>query len=448
MRQVQTLQPAMDDSFMPHQIKNHVILPLLAVVLFLGSPGIQHAHEPVATQPSTAQPADTLDAHDCLAIANNLMAEDNFPRAVIYFQAARDRAGKDDRDIKSAAKLALDRLDLLGQTPPRLSVHEWLQGSMPPGSTLQGKVLLLFFFESIDPEAKHIIDAMNSLHDRNRKNDFELIGIASVLGDDEHQQPADIRQFVSDQRIPFRVALDEGGVMTLHTYKGRSLPHYALIDRAGRVRRLGGYSPNEIDFAVRKLLVESPDMALPGSTCVMPPSRDGRELIDTRAPRLTQKTWTNTPDNLPPNPQGKVRLIRFLMSDCPYCRATSPALNRIHTDYADKGLLVVGIYHPKPRPRDVPDDEFRRAIRRLEASFPCTIDADWAYLEKIWLESGTAKKGPAREFTSASFLLDKKGRIRYVHPGPDFFPSDKPEHARQNQDYLDLRAGIEKLLSE
>ncbi len=395
---------------------------------------------------ATSQPVDSPPANfsseECLAVGRELLEQDNFPRARAWFEAALDRDSKPA--AASEAKLALERLELLGRFAPRLSVKEWIQGAPPSAQRLGGKVLVIFFFEAIDPAVKHAVSEMNVLVENNRKNDFEAIGIASVLGEVEHQQPGDIRSYLADERIKYRVGIDDGGVLSLHAYKGKGVPHYAVIDRAGRVRRLGVYSPAEIDFAVRKLLAESPDTRLPGERLVMPQSREGRELIDTRAPRLKSDVWANTTDNRPPEILGRPRLVRFFMSNCPYCRASAPALNRIHRDFAGKGLQVIGVYHPKPEPRAVSEDEFRRAVRQLELEFPCTVDADWSFLRRLWLDAGDGH----REFTSATFLIDRRGRIRFVHPGPDFFPSDKPENARQNDDYEAVRAGVEKLLSE
>lgn len=397
---------------------------------------------------TTSRPVDSdavpmeYSAERCLEIALELQHRDNYPRAKAWFQAALDRS--QNKQSTDSAKLALERLELLGKVAPRLSVAEWVQGMAPSGPRLAGKVIVIFFFEIIDPDMKHDVLEMNALAARNEKSDFELIGIASVLGETEYQQQADIQQYLTDEHINFRVGIDDGGVLTLNTYKGKCVPHYAIIDRAGRVRRLGEYTPMEIDFTVRQFLAESPRKKLPGEHRIMPQSREGRELIDTPAPRLKGESWANTKDNQPPDILGKPRLIRFFMGDCPYCRASAPALSRIYEDYRDQGLAVIGVYHPKPQPRDVPDAEFRQAVRRLEFEFPCTVDADWSYLKKLWLEAG---KG-GREYSSVSFLIDRKGRIRYIHPGPDFFPSEDPAKSRQNEDYEAVRAAIEKVLSE
>jgi hypothetical protein len=38
--------------------------------------------------------------------------------------------------------------------------------------------------------------------------------------------------------------------------------------------------------------------------------------------------------------------------------------------------------------------------------------------------------------------------IRYVHPGPDFFPSTDPDSARQNADFRAIEQAIVALLAE
>ncbi|HWL94354.1 MAG TPA: TlpA disulfide reductase family protein [Phycisphaerae bacterium] len=410
--------------------------------------------QPADSTPIVGGPALNLSPEECLAVAEELLAEDNYPRSRLWYEAAKGRAEKIEirnaeerawkKDFVGACDAALKRLDLLGKFAPRLTVSEWIQGGAPISSALANKVVVVFFFETIDPESKHAVAEMNALVERNRGKDFDAVGIACVLNDPIYQQPADIRQYLVDERITFRVGIDDGGILTLHTYKGLAVPHYAVIDRAGRLRKLGPLSPEQVDHAVRRLLADKASAGLPGESGPMPQSRAGREMIDERAPALPDSLWANTLDNLPPEMVGNPRLIRFLMDQCPFCRATAPALNRIHRDYAGRGLAVIGVFHPKPDPRPVSEREFRAAIRRLEVDFPCTLDAEWKFLRKIWLDAGHGQ----REFTSASFLLDKHGRIRFVHPGPDFFPSDDPAKSRQNEDYRAIRAAIEKVLSE
>lgn len=431
------------------------LVAVLAIVLaskwslFAEQPTAQPELEsPTTTQPATSQPSavpDELSAEECLQTAGLLLSSDNFPRARLWYQAAADRAKSNTH--RQAAKTALDQLELLGQVAPKLSVRDWIQGGRPIPRALEGKVIVMFFFEIIDPETKHAVAEINTLIERHRGRDVEVVGFACVLGDEVYQQPDDIRQYLSDEGIGFRVGIDDGGVMTLNTYKGKAVPHIVVIDRAARVRRIG-LPAADVDFTVRKLLAEQANHTLPGEHRVMPQSRAGRELIDTRAPKLSSDAWANTPDDAPPILDARPRLVRFLTDDCAYCRSTIPALNRLHRDYAERGLMVIGVYHPKPRPRAVGAEEFRAMVRRMEIEFPCALDADWTWLRRAWLDAGDRRTRETRDYTSASLLIDKRGRIRFVHPGPDFFPSENPERARQNEDYKDIRAAIEKVLSE
>ena len=46
--------------------------------------------------------------------------------------------------------------------------------------------------------------------------------------------------------------------------------------------------------------------------------------------------------------------------------------------------------------------------------------------------------------TSASFVIDRRGRVAHVHPGPEFYPTDDPSRARQDRDFRALRAAIRR----
>ena len=68
------------------------------------------------------------------------------------------------------------------------------------------------------------------------------------------------------------------------------------------------------------------------------------------------------------------------------------------------------------------------------------IDGDWSQLEKWWL--GTGK----RQATSVSFLVDVEGVVRFVHPGPVLFQSDKKENTyMENIEYIKRETLTEKL---
>ena len=70
--------------------------------------------------------------------------------------------------------------------------------------------------------------------------------------------------------------------------------------------------------------------------------------------------------------------------------------------FAANGLVVVGMYTPKPRPRAVTLDEVRGYVKAYGFTFPVAIDADWAALHELWLDRLAEAK-----FTSATLLIDR-----------------------------------------
>jgi peroxiredoxin len=158
-------------------------------------------------------------------------------------------------------------------------------------------------------------------------------------------------------------------------------------------------------------------------------------------PAKTPEKWVQGGPLTLADLRGKVVLIRFFMdADCPLCRGTAPALNEFHGEFASRGLVVVGMYTPKPRPRPVTAEKAREYVEAYEFQFPVAVDDDWSALRKLWLD-----RVPDAEYTSASLLIDRDGILRHVHEGGLFSKDAGPEARR---DYEQMRAAIEKLLAE
>lgn len=131
---------------------------------------------------------------------------------------------------------------------------------------------------------------------------------------------------------------------------------------------------------------------------------------------------------------GKVILIRWWTApECPYCKATAPALNEFHKKYSKQGLQVIGIYHHKS---DTPLNikKVKAKAQEYGFEFPIAVDPDWRTLQQWWLKEND------RRWTSVSFLVDRKGMIRFVHPGGEYLAGDS--------DYKELKEKIEELLAE
>jgi peroxiredoxin len=98
-----------------------------------------------------------------------------------------------------------------------------------------------------------------------------------------------------------------------------------------------------------------------------------------------------------------------------------------------KGLRVIGIYHHKqPTPMD--PQQVAEQAAEFGFKFPVAVDPGWRTLKRWWLD------GHERGFTSVSFLLDRRGVIRHIHPGRQYVKGDA--------DHAAMKAKIVELLAE
>ena len=138
---------------------------------------------------------------------------------------------------------------------------------------------------------------------------------------------------------------------------------------------------------------------------------EGQELVGVPAPPLEITDWVKGGPLTLEDLRGRVVLIRWWSGPgCPYCGPAASYLNSWHERYEPGGLSVVGLYHHKstvPLTREY----VRGLIEGLGFHFSVGIDTDWRTLKRWWLERHE------RSFTSVTFLLDKDGVIRMVHPG-------------------------------
>jgi thiol-disulfide isomerase/thioredoxin len=140
------------------------------------------------------------------------------------------------------------------------------------------------------------------------------------------------------------------------------------------------------------------------------------------APDFQAKVWLNSPPLDLARLHGKVILVDFWDYTCINCIRTFSFLRRWNELYGPDGLIIIGVHTPEfvfaKNPANVAN-----AVRRFGFSFPVVLDND----ETIW----NAFRNVA---WPADFLIDKDGRIAYVHIGEG--------------DYGDTELAIRKLLKE
>lgn len=160
----------------------------------------------------------------------------------------------------------------------------------------------------------------------------------------------------------------------------------------------------------------------------------GEDLLQTPASPWKVSSWFNSQPLELKDLKGKVILVRWWTApECPYCSASAPALNEFYELYHEKGLELIGLYHHKSY-KPLQKEDVERYAHEFGFQFPIAIDDDWQTLRSWWLDKGN------QEWTSVTFLLDRQGLIRHIHPGGQYVKGDEV--------YQELQRMIETLLKE
>ena len=170
---------------------------------------------------------------------------------------------------------------------------------------------------------------------------------------------------------------------------------------------------------------------------VTPAKQPVEALIGTTPPPWHVERWMNSPPLSLAQLRGQVVMVRWWTAECPYSSATAPALRKFDQDFGGKGLRVVGIYHHK---EETPFDPavYEATAKKYQFTFPVAFDPDWKTLES-WLHDAKGREVDTG-WTSVTFLLDKHGVIRHVHPGGSLVEGEPG--------FTQMRAAVEKLLAE
>ncbi len=168
----------------------------------------------------------------------------------------------------------------------------------------------------------------------------------------------------------------------------------------------------------------------------------GADWIGRPAPEWSFDRWTRGSPRSLASLRGKVVLLRWWTDECPYCAATLPALEKVSGRDAENGLVVIGVFHPKP-PRPVSDRHVLAVANRLRFSGPIAVDERWSTLERYWLDGH-----PERSWTSISFLIDREGIVRWVQGGGEYHPGNDARHAQCASRYRELETAIAAALAD
>ncbi|HWR75580.1 MAG TPA: TlpA disulfide reductase family protein [Thiobacillus sp.] len=120
----------------------------------------------------------------------------------------------------------------------------------------------------------------------------------------------------------------------------------------------------------------------------------------TPAPELKAQDLAGAPKTLA-DYRGKVVLLNFWASWCPPCLREMPSMERLRVKMAGQPLTIVALDSAET------PDEVNAYLSRMKLGFPILLDPD-----------GSNTKRWNVFALPTTFLLDARGRVRYVLTGP------------------------------
>lgn len=149
----------------------------------------------------------------------------------------------------------------------------------------------------------------------------------------------------------------------------------------------------------------------------------GTKAPDFTLPTIDGKTFTLS-DCFGKSPN--VVVLDLWATWCPPCRAEIPYLVNLNTKFNDKGVMFIGVALDQEKSKVTP------FVKQQGINYTVPLDL------------GAEKLGKSYDIRGipATYVIDKKGIIRYVHSG---FPRDKGE---QKREAAKLESEIKTLLSQ
>lgn len=124
------------------------------------------------------------------------------------------------------------------------------------------------------------------------------------------------------------------------------------------------------------------------------------------APEVSNDTWLNVDSPLRlADLRGKVVIVEMWTFGCINCQNVMPSLKDWHNKYAEQGLVIIGNHFPEfGYEADLAN--LQDAVSRFGIEYPVAQDND-----------GATWRAYRNHYWPALYLIDKQGRIRYVHIG-------------------------------
>jgi thiol-disulfide isomerase/thioredoxin len=130
-------------------------------------------------------------------------------------------------------------------------------------------------------------------------------------------------------------------------------------------------------------------------------------------PELYNEVWLNSEPLKLAGLRGKVIIVEFWTFGCINCKNVLPSLREWHHEYADDGLVIIGVHTPEFSYEEKLEN-VRQALVDLDVPYPVAIDSDWATWQAY-------QKPFNQRYWPSKYFIDKAGNVRHIYIGEGYY---------------------------